>query len=85
MLDCAALIEQRMAAAATRALQIAQGHRAGIVSLQAVSDTHDACWESLWINHSEMQLDNPEAASIRAVICMPNQLRVIAYLFLKRH
>jgi hypothetical protein len=70
MLDCAALIEQRMSASAARALQIANGHRAGMVSLHAVSDTHDECWESLRINHREMQFDNPEVASIRAVICI---------------
>ena len=70
MLDCAALIEQRMPAPAARALQIANGYRAGIVSLQSVSDTHDECCESLSLDHREMQLDDPEVAAIRAVICV---------------
>jgi len=70
MLDCAALIAQRMPALAAKALQIAREHRAGMVSLQSVRDTHDACWESLRTNHREMQLDNPEVASIRAIICI---------------
>jgi len=70
MPDCSALIQQQMPEAASTALQIAMGYRAGTVSRQSVSDIHAVCWDSLRTGHREMQLDDPNVAAIRAAICI---------------
>ena len=47
MLDCAALVEQRMPPLALEAIQIAKGYRDGLISLQHVAEIRDACWQSI--------------------------------------
>jgi hypothetical protein len=68
MFDCQALVGQRMPPLALRALQVASRHRAGLIPLQSVSETLAACWRG--IQGRDMQLDKPDVAAVRAVICI---------------
>jgi len=68
LIDCLNLIDHRLPPVASRALLAAKDYQARIAPLESVTDAHKACWAEL--EHSEMQLDDPEVSAIRAAICI---------------
>lgn len=70
MLDCASLIETRMPAVALASFGVSNGHAAGRVSIQSVTEAIQRCWGELQKDRRETNLDDPEVSATRAVICV---------------
>jgi hypothetical protein len=70
MIDCLALIENRMPPTAADAFRISRAHAAGQIPLKRVIEAIQLCWEYLEKDHRDMCVNDPEVSATRAVICL---------------
>lgn len=70
MFDCADLIEARLPWVARESLCVAQSFAQKLLDMGALEQAVITCWQAIGDGPQSLQVDNPQVAGIRAVICI---------------
>jgi len=70
MFDCADLIEPRLPQVARESLSIAKSFAQGHLDMEALEHAVISSWKAIGDGPQGLQVDNPQVAGIRAVICI---------------